>query len=216
MAKSYVKFETPAELQEKLLAVIENAQQSGKVSKGTNEVTKAIERGSAKIVVIAEDVEPEEIVMHFPGLCSEKGVPYAFVAQKADLGKAAGLKVATAAVAVSGAQDESSLKAAAEKALELNGGKAPSQKKEAKPAKEAKPEPKEAPKEEEKKEDAPEKKEPSKAEEEKAPEAKPEKKEVKEEAPKEEKKEEKVEPAEAEAAEEKKEPEKTEGSEEKE
>ncbi len=205
MAKSYVKFETPAELQEKLLAVIENAQQSGKVSKGTNEATKAIERGSAKLVVIAEDVEPEEIVMHFPGLCSEKGVPYAFVAQKADLGKAAGLKVATAAVAVSGAQDESSLKAAAEKALELNGGKAPAQKKDAKPAKEAKPEPKEAPKEEK-----------PAAKEEKAPEAKPEKKEVKEEAPKEEKKEEKVEPAEAEAAEEKKEPEKTEGSEEKE
>ena len=29
--------------------------------KGTNEATKAIERGEAKIVVIAEDVEPEEI-----------------------------------------------------------------------------------------------------------------------------------------------------------
>ena len=209
MAKSYVKFETPAEVQEKLLAVSENAQQSGKVSKGTNEATKAIERGAAKLVVIAEDVEPEEIVMHFPGLCSEKGVPYAFVAQKADLGKAAGLKVATAAVAVSGAQDESSLKAAAEKALELNGGKAPAEKKEAKPAKKEKPEPKkEAPKEE-KKEEAPkeEKAEPEKEVKEEAP-----KEEKKEEAPKEEKEEAKPEPEKEAPKEEKAEPEKEEAS----
>ncbi len=147
MAKSYVKFETPSELQQSILGVIENAQQVGKVSKGTNESTKAIERGTAKLVVIAEDVEPEEIVMHFPGLCADKGIPYAFVAQKTDLGKAAGLKVATAAVAITGAQDENSLKAAAEKAMALNGGKAPAEKKEAKKEK-AEPKPKPEAKEE--------------------------------------------------------------------
>ena len=141
MAKSYVKFETPAELQKGILSVVENAHQSGKVSKGTNEATKAVERGAAKLVVIAEDVEPEEIVMHFPGLCSEKGIPFAFVSQKAELGKAAGLKVATAAVAVTGAQDESALKSIAEKVIALNGGKAAPEKKEA-------PKKKVAPKEE--------------------------------------------------------------------
>lgn len=170
MAKSYVKFETPSELQQSILGVIENAHQVGKVSKGTNESTKAIERGTAKLVVIAEDVEPEEIVMHFPGLCADKGIPYAFVSQKTDLGKAAGLKVATAAVAITGAQDENSLKAVAEKAMALNGGKASAEKKsvEKKPA-----EKKAAPKVEKKEEPKPEVKVEAKPEEKKE-EAKPE------------------------------------------
>ena len=66
MPKSYVKFEVPEELKEKVLQAVEIARNSGKIKKGTNETTKAIERGIAKLVVIAEDVEPEEIVMHLP------------------------------------------------------------------------------------------------------------------------------------------------------
>jgi large subunit ribosomal protein L7Ae len=100
MAKAYVKFQTPADVQSKVLQAIEMARQSGRVRKGTNETTKAIERSLAKLVIIAEDVDPEEIVMHLPSLCEEKRIPFVFVASKADLGKAAGLTVPTAAIAI--------------------------------------------------------------------------------------------------------------------
>lgn len=98
MAKAYVKYEAPAEAKAKALEAIELAK--GGLRKGTNEVTKAIERGEAKLVVIAEDVEPEEIVMHLPMLCQEKRIPYTYVNEKAALGKAAGLLVGTAAIAI--------------------------------------------------------------------------------------------------------------------
>lgn len=101
MAKSYVKFQTPAEVQKKILEAIELASHGGVIRKGTNETTKAIERGEAKLVVIAEDVEPEEIVMHLPGLCEEKKIPYAYVSTKEELGKATGINVSSAAVAIS-------------------------------------------------------------------------------------------------------------------
>ena len=52
--------------------VVEKARKTGKVEKGTNEVTKAVERGTAKLVVYATDVEPKEIVMHLPIICKEK------------------------------------------------------------------------------------------------------------------------------------------------
>ena len=100
MAKSYVKFSTPADLQSKALEVVEAAANEGGMRKGVNETTKSIERGEAKLVVIAEDVEPEEIVLHLPGLCEEKSVPFMFVAEKKALGKAAGLGVGTSAVAI--------------------------------------------------------------------------------------------------------------------
>src|SRR5579875_465286 len=59
---SYVKFETPKELVEAVYEAVRQARQTGKVKKGTNETTKAIERGVAKLVVVAEDVEPPEVV----------------------------------------------------------------------------------------------------------------------------------------------------------
>ena len=98
MAKAYVKFQTPADIQTKALQAIEVSRQSGVIRKGVNETTKAIERSNAKLVVIAEDVDPEEIVMHLPPLCEEKRIPFVFVASKKDLGKAAGLLVPTTAI----------------------------------------------------------------------------------------------------------------------
>ena len=100
MAKKYVNFETPAEVKKKALLAVETAKTGGSLRKGTNECTKAIEKGEAAIVVIAEDVDPEEIVMHLPSLCSEKKIPYVYVAEKVALGKAAGLTVPSAAIAI--------------------------------------------------------------------------------------------------------------------
>ncbi|MCL6500654.1 MAG: ribosomal L7Ae/L30e/S12e/Gadd45 family protein [Candidatus Pacearchaeota archaeon] len=85
--------------------IVEIARKTGKVEKGTNEVTKAIERGVAKYVVIAEDVQPREIVQHLPLLCDEKGIPHALVDSKKKLGVAVGLNVAASAVAVVDAGD---------------------------------------------------------------------------------------------------------------
>lgn len=116
MAKAYVKFSTPADVQAKALQVIEAAKAANGCRKGTNEATKAIERGEAKLVVIAEDVDPEEIVLHLPVICTEKAIPFLYVSSKKDLGNAAGLKVGTAAVAITApGSAESSLKELASK-----------------------------------------------------------------------------------------------------
>ncbi|AEE93482.1 50S ribosomal protein L7ae [Acidianus infernus] len=97
---SYVKFEVPQDLVDKALEVLKKAKESGKIKKGTNETTKAVERGQAKLVYIAEDVQPEEIVAHLPGLCEEKKVPYIYVPSKKALGEACGLQVAAASAAI--------------------------------------------------------------------------------------------------------------------
>src|SRR3989339_1646616 len=84
----------------KVLEAIEVARTTGKIRKGANEATKAIEKGDAKLVVYAEDVSPKEVIMHLPLLCKEKNVPCVAVSKKEDLGAAAGLALATAAVAI--------------------------------------------------------------------------------------------------------------------
>jgi len=80
--------------------MIETARKTGKVDKGTNEVTKAIERGQAKMVVVADDVSPKEVVQHLAALCKEKGIPCETVDSKKKLGIAVGISVSTASVAI--------------------------------------------------------------------------------------------------------------------
>ena len=80
--------------------MIETARKTGKVDKGTNEVTKAIERGQAKMVVVAEDVSPKEVVQHLTALCKEKGIPCETVDSKKKLGLAAGINISTASIAI--------------------------------------------------------------------------------------------------------------------
>ena len=80
--------------------IVEKARRTGKVEKGTNEVTKAIERGTAKLVVYASDVEPKEIVQHLPVLCKEKNILCKEVDNKQKLGIAVGLPVSASSIAV--------------------------------------------------------------------------------------------------------------------
>ena len=82
------------------LEAIEVAKNTGKIKKGVNEATKALERGIAKLVVYAKDTQPAEITMHLPILAKEKGVPCIEVPSKEELGTAAGIPVSTSAVAV--------------------------------------------------------------------------------------------------------------------
>jgi len=87
------------------LEAVELAKKNGKIRKGANEVTKVLERGQAKLVVVAKDISPKEIVMHIPLLAKEKGVPYIEVESKEELGAAAGIPVATAAIVIVEAGD---------------------------------------------------------------------------------------------------------------
>ncbi|MBS7626960.1 50S ribosomal protein L7Ae [Candidatus Bathyarchaeota archaeon] len=96
----YVKFQTPKEISEKAFQALQVARDTGKIKKGTNETTKAVERGVAKLVLIAEDVEPPQVVAHLPILCEERKIPYLFVPSKLELGRSAGIEVGSAAISI--------------------------------------------------------------------------------------------------------------------
>ncbi|ADZ08862.1 50S ribosomal protein L7Ae [Methanobacterium lacus] len=101
MAKAiYVKFDTPKEIADKAYEALEIAKDTGKIGKGTNEVTKMIERGNALLVFIAEDIDPPEIAAHLPVLAEEKEIPYVYLPTKDELGEAAGLNVGTASACI--------------------------------------------------------------------------------------------------------------------
>src|SRR3989338_7938821 len=96
----FVKFSMPEELRARQAVLLEKIKKSGKVKIGANEATKAAERGSAKLIVVAEDVSPPEIVMHLPLICREKNIPFSYVSTKKGLGQYIGLEVGTASIAV--------------------------------------------------------------------------------------------------------------------
>ncbi len=96
----YVKFDVPSEVVEKVYELVRIAKDTGKVRRGVNETTKAVERGVAKFVIIAEDVDPPEIVAHLPLLCEDRNVPYLYVPSKKKLGEYAGIDVAASSAAV--------------------------------------------------------------------------------------------------------------------
>jgi large subunit ribosomal protein L7Ae len=54
---------------------------------GLGHITQLIESGAAKMVAIAHDVDPIELVIFLPTLCRKKGVPFCVVKGKARLGK---------------------------------------------------------------------------------------------------------------------------------
>ncbi|MDM7275087.1 MAG: 50S ribosomal protein L7Ae [Thermoprotei archaeon] len=98
----HVRFQVPEDLAGKVYEAVAKARASerGIIKKGVNETTKSVERGLAKLVVIAVDVDPPEIVMHLPYLCDEKKIPYVYVPSKKKLGEAAGIEVQASSVAI--------------------------------------------------------------------------------------------------------------------
>ena len=108
MAKPfYQRFDVPSGLDSDALALVEKVRKKDDrvVRKGTNEATKAIERSSAKLVLIALDVDPAEIVGHLPLLCEEKKMPYVYVESKKTLGKSCGLDISVASAALASFTD---------------------------------------------------------------------------------------------------------------
>lgn len=106
----YIKVMLTDELRDRTAELIEKTSKKGKIKAGINEVTKAIERGNAKFIVIAEDVNPKEVVMHLPILCDEKQIPFSYITTKKELGEKAGLRTATASIAIIESDEEAEIK----------------------------------------------------------------------------------------------------------
>ncbi|MFL2946649.1 MAG: ribosomal L7Ae/L30e/S12e/Gadd45 family protein [Candidatus Poseidoniales archaeon] len=99
----HIAFETPKDVQDsvyELVKLVGNG--NGRLKKGSNEVTKAAERGTAKMVVMAENVNPAELLAHVPLICKEKNIPFIYVEDQAYLAEAAGMNsgAKTAAIAL--------------------------------------------------------------------------------------------------------------------
>merc|ERR1712022_38034 len=85
-----LKPETRTEKKERLKAEAAAVAAGGKASSkrpvsckmGINHVTTLIEEKKAKLVVLAHDVDPIEIVVWLPSLCKARGVPYCIVKSK--------------------------------------------------------------------------------------------------------------------------------------
>jgi large subunit ribosomal protein L7Ae len=99
---SYVKFKVPDALKNELKDVVAKIAETrdSKIRKGFNEVTKSIERSLAKLVIMAEDVSPPEILFHIPLLCENKSIPYGYIATKKELGNIVRINVGSAAIAI--------------------------------------------------------------------------------------------------------------------
>jgi len=63
---------------------------------GLNHITDLVENKKTKLVVIAHDVDPVELVVWLPALCRKMDVPYCIVKGKARLGQLVYKKTATA------------------------------------------------------------------------------------------------------------------------
>jgi large subunit ribosomal protein L7Ae len=62
---------------------------------GLHHITQLVEKGQAKLVVLAHDVDPIELVLWLPALCRSMGVPYVIVKGKSRLGTLTGKKTCT-------------------------------------------------------------------------------------------------------------------------
>ena len=106
----HIAFETPKDVQEQDYELVKAIGKDGKgrIKKGANEVTKAAERGSAIMVVMAENVNPGELLAHIPMICKEKSIPFIYVEDQGYLADSAGMTAGTrtAAIAVLGVDNE--------------------------------------------------------------------------------------------------------------
>jgi len=67
---------------------------------GINSVTRLVEKKKAKLVVIAHDVDPIELVVWLPNLCKKLEVPYCIIKGKSRLGALVGKKTCSSVALV--------------------------------------------------------------------------------------------------------------------
>ncbi len=70
----HIAFETPQDIKDSVFELVKlvGKEGNGTVKKGANEVTKCAERQTAMMVIMAEDVNPPELLAHIPMICKEK------------------------------------------------------------------------------------------------------------------------------------------------
>lgn len=108
------KPETPKQRKARLAAAAGKKAVASKapitLTTGLQEVTRAVEKGTARVVVIANNVDPIELVLWLPALCRANKIPYAIVKDKARLGEIVGRKtIAAVALKSVHAEDEAEL-----------------------------------------------------------------------------------------------------------
>ena len=98
----HISFETPQDVQEQVYEMIKiiGKDGRGRLKKGSNEVTKSAERGTAQMIVMAENVNPGELLSHIPMICKEKEIPYIYVEDQSYLAEAAGMSAGTKTAAI--------------------------------------------------------------------------------------------------------------------
>lgn len=75
------------EAQKRVEGVAPTSKKPVNLKYGINTVTQLVESKRAKLVVIAHDVDPIELVVWLPALCRRKDIPYCILKSKARLGK---------------------------------------------------------------------------------------------------------------------------------
>ncbi len=97
----HIAFETPQDIQDSAYDLVKLVVEgSGRLKKGTNEVTKAAERGNAVMVIMAEDVNPGELLAHVPMICKEKSIPFVYVNSQEYLAEYSGMPSGTKTAAI--------------------------------------------------------------------------------------------------------------------
>jgi len=96
------------------------------VKYGLNHVTSLIERRKAKLIVIAHDVDPLELVLWLPTLCRKKDIPYVIVKSKSRLGRVVHKKNASVlAITEIDPKDQANLALLVQKARDSFNGRYP-------------------------------------------------------------------------------------------
>lgn len=89
-----------AALTQEILDLLQSSAHYRQLKKGANEATKALNRGTAEIVILAADTTPLAILLHIPLLAEDKNTPYVYVPSKVALGRACGVSRAVISAAI--------------------------------------------------------------------------------------------------------------------
>jgi len=79
-------------LKSRTLRLLKKAKDAKQLRRGVPDVTKALRKGKKGMLILAGDVSPIDVIAHMPVLAEERGVLYAFVESRKELGLACGSK----------------------------------------------------------------------------------------------------------------------------
>ncbi|MCH1411365.1 MAG: ribosomal L7Ae/L30e/S12e/Gadd45 family protein [Candidatus Poseidoniaceae archaeon] len=95
----HVRYQTPEDVSNKIYELVQ-ACNGGRIKRGSNEVTKVALRKTAAFVVLAEDVNPPELVNHIPLICDDNSIPFGYVPSQEFLAKEAGMETGVKAASL--------------------------------------------------------------------------------------------------------------------